>query len=218
MMTKALTLAALIASAFSIPTVAQAAEGNFMVRLRALSMINDNDNSNGPVRNIANLGDVEADDKIFPEIDFTYFFTKNLAAELILTYPQKHDITVGGINIGTLKHLPPTLTLQYHFNPEGDFRPYAGAGLNYTKFMSVRTSAGNLAGGALGNPAVRVESGSFGLAAQLGFDFKVAPQWFVNFDVKKVFIETEVSVDGLGKYVDLDIDPWLVSVGVGYRF
>lgn len=217
-MKKTLAAAAVIAAFTAGANLAQAAEGPWMVRVRALSMQNDNDNSAGPVRGIAELGDVEANDKVFPEIDFTYFFTKNIAAELILTYPQKHDITVGGVNIGTLKHLPPTLTVQYHFNPEGMFRPYAGAGINYTKFMSVRTSAGNLAGGALGNPAVRVESGSFGLAAQLGFDYKVAEKWFLNVDVKKVFIETEVTVDGLGKYVDLDIDPWLYSVGVGYRF
>ncbi|MCP2936874.1 hypothetical protein NK983_29725, partial [Salmonella enterica subsp. enterica serovar Typhimurium] len=87
--------------------VANAAdEGNWMVRARALYMNPDNDNSGG-------LGlpiDVEAENKTFPEIDITYFFTKNIAAELILTYPQKHDVELGGVGIGSIKHLPPTLT------------------------------------------------------------------------------------------------------------
>ena len=84
-----------------------------------------------------------------PEFDITYFFTPNIAAELILTYPQKHDVELGGTGIGSVKHLPPTLTLQYHFNPTGTIRPYVGLGANYTRFSSVDLDAGTVLGGSV---------------------------------------------------------------------
>ena len=198
----------------AVAGVANAAdEGNWMVRARALYMNPDNDNSGG-------LGlpiDVEAENKVFPEIDITYFFTKNIAAELILTYPQKHDVELGGVGIGSVKHLPPTLTLQYHFNPEGQIRPYAGLGLNYTRFSSVDLDAGTVLGGSV---PLRIDRSSFGWAAQVGADVQIAPKWFLNFDVKYVAIDTDIFIKGAGgaKVTKLGIDPMLYSVGIGYRF
>jgi outer membrane protein len=72
------------------------------------------------------------------DVDFEYFFTPNWSSELLLTYPQSQSVTVresalgGPTNIGSFKHLPPTLTLKYNFNPDGNFRPYVGVGVNLT--------------------------------------------------------------------------------------
>ena len=197
----------------AVSSFAQAAEeGNWMVRARALHMNVDNGNSGG-------LGlpiDVEAENKTFPEIDITYFFTPNIAAELILTYPQKHDVELGGTDIGSVKHLPPTLTLQYHFNPTGTVRPYIGLGVNYTRFTSVDLDAGSVLGGSV---PLKIDRNSYGFAAQVGADFQIAPQWFLNVDVKYVTIDTDIFVKASGaKVTKLDIDPLLIGVGIGYRF
>lgn len=213
-----MTLAVLIAAGFASATVVQAAEGPLMVRVRALSMKVDNHNSKTDV--VPALGTLEAEDKVFPEVDFTYFITKNLAAELILTYPQRHDLKFAGTGIGSIKHLPPTLTLQYHFLPEGTVRPYVGAGINYTRFMSVRINAQPAVGV---DAPIDVDRNSFGLAGQVGVDFKVADNWFINLDAKYVRIKADnVRITGgvlAGtKVTDLGINPWLLSAGVGYRF
>lgn len=213
-----LTLAALIATGFASATAVQAAEGPLMVRVRALSMKVDNHNSSTDV--VPALGRLEAEDKVFPEIDFTYFITRNLAAELILTYPQRHDLKFAGTGIGSIKHLPPMLTLQYHFIPDGAVRPYVGAGINYTRFMSVKINAQPAVGV---DAPIDVDRNSFGLAGQLGVDFKVADNWFINLDAKYVRIKADnVHITGgvlAGtKVTDLGINPWLLSAGVGYRF
>ena len=143
-------------------------------------------------------------DKWIPEVDVSYFFTPNFAAELILTYPQKHDVRLNGGKIGSLKHLPPTLLGQYHFTGLGAFKPYVGAGINYTRFSSV-----DIAGGAL-----TVKKNSWGPALQLGFDYALDKNWSLNVDVKKVYIDTKVS-GGIGTF---KVDPVLVGLGVGYRF
>lgn len=152
---------------------------------------------------------VDVSNKTIPEVDISYFFTPNLAAELILTYPQKHDVSLNGIDIGTLKHLPPTLLLQYHFMPEAQFSPYVGAGLNYTRVSQVDLLEG----------AATLEKNSYGLALQAGVDFKLDKNWSLNLDVKKVQIRSDLSLTGNGtKLGTVKIDPWLVGVGVGYRF
>lgn len=185
---------------------ATAQEGPWMVRARAVHLQSDNGGGTTP-----NL-DLSINDKWIPEVDFSYFFTPNIAAELILTYPQKQTIYSAGQSIGTLKHLPPTLTLQYHFIPNGTIRPYVGAGLNYTRFSSVHF-----------DPAVQaalqpsISNSSWGLAVQAGVDYEVAPNIFINLDAKKVQIQTDVRSAGV-KVGDFKVDPWLLSVGVGYRF
>ncbi|WP_018413080.1 OmpW/AlkL family protein [Methyloversatilis thermotolerans] len=199
-----------VAALAAVAGAAQAAdEGNWMVRARALYMNVDNDNSGG--LNGA-LGKVEAENKVFPEVDVTYFFTPNIAAELILTYPQKHDVELAGSDIGSIKHLPPTLTLQYHFNPTGTIRPYAGLGVNYTRFSSVDLNVG-------GTTPLKIDRDSWGWAVQVGADYQLAPQWFFNVDLKYVTIDTDIYVKANDtKVTKLDINPLLFSVGIGYRF
>ena len=198
MMKKTLLAAAALCALTSGAAMAQnyPQDGKWMVRARAVHLDSANKDSTGL--------DLSVNNKMIPELDISYFFTPNFAAELILTYPQKHDVRAGGAKIGSLKHLPPTLLAQYHFTNLGAFKPYVGAGINYTRFSSV-----DILGGAL-----NVKKNSFGPALQVGFDYALDKNWSINFDVKKVYIDTNVS-GGIGKF---KVDPVLVGVGLGYRF
>lgn len=197
---------AALSLALAAPAVqAQAGDtGNLLVRVRALSLDSANKDSTG-------LG-LSVNDKTFPEVDISYFLSPNFALELILTYPQKHDIRSNGAVIGSLKHLPPTLLAQYHITGMGAFRPYVGAGLNYTKFSSVQF-----------NPAVvtalnpSLEGSSVGMAVQVGADYALGGGWLLNVDVKKVKLETDVKSFG-AKAGTFKVDPLLLSVGFGKRF
>jgi outer membrane protein len=194
---------------------AVAAEGNWLVRGRAvyLDMKTKSDATSGPLAGVLPADTIAISDEWIPEVDISYFFSRNWAAELILTYPQKHDVTINALgigNIGNFKHLPPTLLLQYHFLPEGQFRPYAGVGINYTRFSSV-----NLVVPGVG--ALDLESSSFGPAIQAGLDIKLDGQWFLNFDIKKIQIRSDLYLAG-AKVSTLKPDPLAMGVGLGYRF
>ena len=154
----------------------------WMVRARVLNLDSANKDSTG-------LG-LSVNNKTFPEVDISYFLAPNVAAELILTYPQKHTIYSNGTAIGSLKHLPPTLTLQYHFNPTGAVRPHVGAGLNYTNSPASASSAV-----AALQPSIK--HNSFGLAAQVGADFEVSKGLYLNVDLKKVSLGTTVYSKGV---------------------
>jgi len=199
MNTKILLIALPLLATSSLALSAE--ENPWMVRVRVVNI--DVDNPTARVGGDA----LNVDDKRIPEVDISYFFSPNLAAELILTYPQKHDVELAGSKIGSFKHLPPTLTLQYHFMPQADLRPYVGAGVNYTHISSV-----NLLGGAadLGND-------SWGGAFQVGFDYKVGANSYINFDVKKVYIQSDLMVGGV-KAATVNVDPLLLGIGYGYRF
>ena len=158
--------------------------------------------------------DLRVDNKSIPEVDVTYFLNQNVAAELILTVPQKQSVTAGGADIGNFKHLPPTLLLQYHFTDFGGIKPYVGAGLNYTRISSVDLSKGATA---LGVSSVGLDSHSMGLAYQVGVDLPLDKSWSINVDLKKVYLKTSVYAAGADKGT-LKLDPILMGVGVGYRF
>lgn len=191
---------AILIGALCLATNALAEQGDWLVRLRAIDIRPDA--SSGPVPG------VNVDDKWAPEVDISYFITRNIALELILTYPQKHDVTLNGANIGSVKHLPPTLTLQYHFAPEAGFRPYVGAGINYTRFSGVNLNA---------PPRLNTENSSVGWALQAGFDVPVAKNMVFNVDVKKIRIETDLFTPG-GYLTTLKINPLIVGVGLGWKF
>ncbi|MBY0235008.1 MAG: outer membrane beta-barrel protein [Burkholderiaceae bacterium] len=205
-MNKLATSLAVIALACTTFAAQAQQEGNWMVRARAVNLDSANKDTTG-------LG-LSVNNKVIPEVDITYFITPNIAAELILTYPQGHDLKAGGAKIGTLKHLPPTLSLQYHFIPTGTFRPYVGLGVNYTNFSEVKFDA-SLEGAGKLNPSI--DNNSFGLSVQVGADVQIAKNWYLNVDVKKVQIGTKVYANGV-KAGDFKVDPLLVGVGVGYRF
>lgn len=151
--------------------------------------------------------DVDISTSVVPELDFTYFFTKNWAAELILG-TTKHDVEVEGTDLGHVWLLPPTLNLQYHFYA-GDFKPYVGAGVNYTFFYGV--DEGAVKGMDYDN--------SFGFSFQAGIDYNLNDKWFLNLDIKKLLLSTDVNVD-LGEAVlpvEVDINPLVIGLGVGVK-
>lgn len=208
-------------AAFVIGAVAGVAhaqsEGNLMMRIRAVNI--DPADKSDAIGALAVPGDaIQVSNKTIPEIDFTYFFSKQLAAELILTYPQKHTVRVtqsaaGAFDAGTFKHLPPTLTLQYHFLPDQVFRPYVGAGVNVTRISAVHLDKLNQITG--GNATL--SKTSVGAALQAGFDVKVGANVYLNVDVKKVWLDTDLSLNGT-KLSTVKVDPILLGIGVGFRF
>lgn len=194
----------------------------WQVRVRGVGVVPDESAKIGVIG-----GDAKISNTLIPELDFTYFFTKNIAAELILG-TTKHDVStigsdisaIGGptsaaIDLGSIYLLPPTLTLQYHFLTDEVFRPYVGAGVNYTIFYNEKQ------GSVVKN--VKYDN-AFGYAFQVGFDLMVSDNFFVNADVKKFFLNTDVTVDasnlapGLSIPADVDINPWLIGLGIGMKF
>jgi len=192
-----------------------AEDGDWMVRVRAVYV--DWVQESSPVAALAvPANGIHLENKMVPEVDISYFFTKNIAAELILTYPQKHTVSVVGVgDVGSLKELPPALTLQYHFMPDAQFRPYLGAGFNYTTFSSVNLAPLNaLTPGSVNT----IDRTNFGGVLQAGFDVKVGANSYINFDVKKVYIQTDLTNSVLGKLSTIKGDPLLVGIGYGFRF
>ncbi|HRB70366.1 OmpW family outer membrane protein [Flavobacterium sp. WV_118_3] len=196
----------------------------WQVRVRGVGVV---PNESADISTIG--GDVSISNTIIPELDFSYFFTKNFAVELILG-TSKHDVhtvgsdisAVGGpsranVDLGSVRLLPPTLMAQYHFYPMNEkvFKPYVGAGLNYTIFYDVKA----------GNTVKDVKyDNALGYAVQAGFDLMVTDKFFINADVKRLFLKTDVTVDasnladGLSIPADVKINPWLLGLGVGMKF
>lgn len=166
-------------------------------------------------------GSVDAEDDMAPEIDFTYMISKHFGLELILATTKhivKGDGSLSGVGtIADARVLPPTLTLQYHLFPDGNFRPYVGAGINYTIFYNEGASQSLEA--TLGQTTVDMDS-SVGFAAQAGVDIQVAKGWFFNLDVKYVDLDTTITLKsaGVSRKVNLEIDPIIFGVGIGVRF
>lgn len=173
--------------------------GDWIVRARAVHLDSANKDGTG-------LG-LSINNKTLPEVDFSYFVTPNFALELILTVPQKQTVRLNGADIGSFKHLPPTLTAQYHLTGLGSFRPYVGAGVNYTNISAVHVL----------NGAVGLKHNSWGLALQAGVDVPLGGGWLLNVDVKKVGIGTTVYLAGADKG-KFKVDPTLVGLGIGKRF
>ncbi|HET8703993.1 MAG TPA: OmpW family outer membrane protein [Castellaniella sp.] len=160
---------------------------------------------NGTVANGAVKLDIDGSTR--PSFTLTYMATRNIGIELLGAYPFKHTINAKGLgDIGSTQQLPPTLSLQWHFLPDAAFQPYVGVGLNYTTFFDTNSKLGNLS-----------LDDSWGVAAQVGVDYKLNDRWFLNADLRYIDISSNVRLNGadIGK---TRINPWVATVGVGYRF
>jgi outer membrane protein len=215
---RSLLLSAALAASLATPAYAEA--GDWLVRLRGIYVAPLDDS--GGVLPAVPTGSVTVDDAIVPELDFTYFFTRNIAAELILA-TSPHDINGAGAisglgQIADTMALPPTLTFQYHFAPDAKIRPYVGAGVNWTIFYSEDSKASlNTALGGATNVSL---DDSFGWAVQGGVDIDLTDRVFLNLDVKYVDIDTTATLNTGGSIntVDVQIDPLIFGVGFGMKF
>jgi len=216
--------ALVLACAGAAQSAAAYEAGDLLIRGRAIAV--DPHESSGTVKSngvsIPGSG-AGLDSNVTPEIDFTYMLTPAWGLELILA-SSSHDAKGTGslAGLGKLfdaRTLPPTLTLQHHFNSNGTVRPYAGVGLNYTLFFNEdATSSLKTAGGGKAN--VELDD-SWGLAANVGVDVAINKDWFVNADVKYIDMDTTaiIRTNDLGRLkVDVNIDPWVYGIGIGRRF
>ena len=230
------SLIALAVAAALVPSLAMAEAGDIVVRLRATHINPDEDSklgkqtaksySTGVADQLYGANGTNAELKVdsntIPELDLSYYITKNIAAELILALGTKHDVKTSnnGVShkLGEVNLLPPTLTLQWHFNPDQMIDPYVGAGVSYVRAMDNGLNYEGIA-------PIRIDRNNWGAALQAGLDVNLENKWLVNFDVKKIFVDTDVKVNaavlnapGYRKIDSLDIDPWVVSVGFGKKF
>jgi len=226
-MRKSLALTITAALLVAAPVALAHDAGDFYMRVGATNV--DPDDNNGSIDLSAvdpALGNqnIEVDDAWSMTFTASYQWTKNWAVELLAAYPFEHDISVEGLGkVGKTKHLPPTLSLQYHFLPDGKFQPYVGAGVNYTIFFDDGAEGAlNALGGDL-----EIEDDSFGLAGQVGFDYMINDNWFINLDLRYIGIETKAKITlppgviGPNEAVikeDVSIDPWVYGVNVGFKF
>jgi outer membrane protein len=192
----------LIVAAFSLATaMAHADTGDWYLRVGGHNVNPKSDNHSI----------VEVDSATMATFSVSYFFQPQLAVEVLAALPFKHDIDlVGGGRVAETKHLPPTVSVQYHFAPDGKFSPYVGAGLNATIFFSEDTT------GALAGADLELET-SYGPAAQLGVDIDVADNWFLNLEARYMDIDTKARLNrsSLGT---VEIDPWVFGASVGFKF
>lgn len=215
-------VALLAGAASALPAQAGDDNGNFMVRVLGSVVAPDTDVSSVAINGVAIPGaDADVSTQVIPALTLSYFLDKNWALELFCCF-TKHNVDGKG-SLAPLGEIadswifPPVVTLQYHFDHMGGFKPYVGAGVEYMHFFSEGTGA-NL----LNAASVDIDD-AWGLALQAGVDVSLGNGWYLNADVKKVWLNTDVTWNNIGGtganiVADVDIDPWIISAGVGYRF
>ncbi|TVP53248.1 MAG: OmpW family protein [Halomonadaceae bacterium] len=216
-----------VISAFALaaaPTVvAAASEGDWIVR-GSLTNVSPNESTgsvSGPLAGALVGSDVEVSSETGLGFTVVYFVRDNVSIELLGSLPFKHDLSISGgaldgADLGSIKHLPPTLSVQYHFDTGSAFRPYVGAGINYTLFFDE-----DVAGDAKGAGVTDLDlDNSWGLAAQIGVDYELGNGWLINAGIRYIDIDTTAQVKTAtgSTNVDVDIDPWVTNIGIGYRF
>ncbi len=195
----ALTLSTALAG-LAVPAFAQS-QGDWTLGVGVGYL--DPKSDNGTIANF----DAEIDADTRPIFTAEYFIRDNLGIELLAATPFSHDITLGGsVDAGSVKHLPPTLSLNYHFPTNSAWKPYVGAGLNYTIFFDEQSDLGEL----------KVDN-SFGVSLQAGLDYMVTEKGAVRLNVRWFDIDSDVTLDG-ADIGTAEIDPWLVGVSYVHQF
>lgn len=186
-------------------------QGRWVVDMRATTVAPDED---APIVTAANAPTglhAGVSNDTMPTLGISYFVTDHVAVDVTLG-TTKHTVSAVGPGGSTEVHdswvLPPVVTVQYHFNPKGRFSPYVGTGPNYMLFYGGKDKNGF---------KVKLDDG-FGWAAQGGFDYAIKDNWALNVDVKKVWFSTDATINGGALKSNVKLDPWVVSVGLGYRF
>lgn len=202
------SLAAAVLGAGLLATpLAQAHEAGDVLLKVGVSHVHPKSN-NGTVAN--GTVDLDVGNSTRPSFSLTYMATKNIGIELLGAFPFQHNIDSNLGRIGKTKHLPPTLSVQWHFLPDAKVQPYVGVGLNYTRFFSTKSE------GALAGQDLKLGD-SWGLAAQVGVDVPLNKNWLLSADVRYISIESDVKLNG-AKIGKTKINPWVATVAVGYRF
>lgn len=184
--------------------------GDIMVRLRGLYVRPSSDGDIDPIGGTPHISNV-----VVPEVDFSYFLTDYLALELIAA-TTKHNVSAhgtaaGDVDLGSVWMLPPTLTLQVHPFPKARFSPYIGGGINYTFFYGAHAPDSG--------PVQKIHyTNSIGYAAQIGMDVRLDGNWYLNADVKYLWLNNHVSINGGSIKAKVNENPLIVGVGFGYKF
>ncbi|MDJ0777444.1 MAG: OmpW family outer membrane protein [Gammaproteobacteria bacterium] len=210
-----------VAAAMLSASPAYAVEkGDWLVRFGPAAVIPNDDS--GEVKPLAGTG-VEVDEGTSLAFSLTYMLRDNVGIEVLGALPFEHDIkgdsgAIDGVEVATIEHLPPTVVIEYYFDPGSDIRTYIGGGVNYTTFMD--ESADSELEDIVGETDIELDD-SVGLAIVGGIDIDINESWFFNASVWYIDIETTADLETAGAgdlEVDVDIDPWVVMVGVGTTF
>ena len=201
-----LTAAVAVVGFAAATQAADTTEGNWLVRGRIINIDPANDGGESSIGGKPKVGS-----DTVPEIDVTYFVTPNIGFELIAATTE-HDVKLNKGNntdLGSIKLLPPTLTAQYHFTHEclGKWKPYVDAGVTYAHFYDAEPP---------GLGSVKYDD-SFGAAFQAGVDYKLTDKVYLNADVKKILVSTDVTVNDTIT-AKANLNPVVAGIGVGYRF
>ncbi|MHA2715516.1 outer membrane protein OmpW [Vibrio owensii] len=205
-----------VVAALVSPSVFAHGEGDFILRVGAASVV-PNDSSD---KILGSQEELKVDSNTQLGLTFGYMFTDNISLEVLAATPFSHDIStdlLGLGDIGETKHLPPTVMVQYYFgDSQSKFRPYVGAGLNYTIFFD---EGFNGTGKGAGLSDLKLDD-SFGLAANVGVDYMINDKWFLNASAWYANIETEATykAGGAKQKTDVEINPWVFMISGGYKF
>lgn len=205
MMKKVLPLALALATV-AVPLAHAQEDGNWQIKIGA--HVVDPKSDNGRLAGGALTSDVGSG--LSPTATLEYRFSPNLGVELLAAIPFEHEVRLNGVKAASVKQLPPTLSLQWHFLPNARFDPFVGVGVNYTRFFSV-DEKGPLAGTQLNL------ADSWGLATHAGVDYALNDRWSLTADLRWIRISSDAKVNG-AKVGTVDIDPLVYGFAVGYRF
>jgi len=188
------------------------AKDHLQVVLAATGVIPDEQNKTSVIG-----GGLDVTNRGIPSLQIEYFFTKNISTELFCCLTRHSatatDTLIGDVPLARLTLFPPILTLKYRLRNLGPFEPYIGVGINYTQFFDESIPAGSPV------TAIRFED-SVGPAVQFGVDYKISDRFYVRADARRVWLNSHVDIQAGAVDIDaeVEINPWIPSVGVGFRF
>jgi outer membrane protein len=232
-MHKSLLSASLFALALAAPLAYAHEAGDIILRAGAITVNPEADSSSvkvdqGPLAgtNLGGKATMSSDTQL--GLNFAYMLDSHWGIELLAATPFEHDVKIKGTalpaangKLGSLKHLPPTLSVVYYpLDAKNAFQPYVGAGINYTWIYDEHVGSEASANGFSNFKA----DNSWGVAFQVGADYMLTDNILINAQVRYIDIDTTATVDnnavapGTRAKVDVDVDPFIYMVGLGYKF